>query len=686
MEKAKENSFFPPEYDDIHPMKTDSVKAVLNEYSGVTTAHGVPRIITSKSILSKLFWACVTLAALGAFLWQGSLLLFDYKGHPYTTQIDVVTQTEVQFPAVTVCNMNKMRRSAMVGTRFESLIEADGGAMGGDVDYSWWFDWSSEWWLKYEDSSSSREESSKEDIGPSAEGSVISGTSQSVVDMSGDSATDGSSFNTMANFTDIPDGNSSTYPSSTPQNQEYSTQSDVDTASATSDGTESFVDEEWSSTDEVPPLRKRRSGLRLIPDPTTGKLDQRRFVRRKRQTNTGPSSSDPSPSDSSEDPERFDWWEPEWETNMFDYQAYDWGDVTSDNDWEGFYRQSTADDFSDLLDVINPTREELEIMGHQAEDFILQCTFDRRPCNYTNFRQFQNKYYGNCFTFNQEVGNSSNARRTGQTGAQYGLHLTLFTEQPEYVGLFAQEAGVRVAIHPPNVFPFPEDDGVVASTGQATNIGIRQSYFERLTKPHGNCSDGTQTNFTSEEYTYTTRACVKSCVQQHIFNKCGCVTDIMMNDTICSPRNRTEQMCRQAIEQFFHEGQLECFCPIACKETHFVTAVTSDLWPSERYETHLKSRLTNEKATRILQNIEQTRKNLARVRIYFEELNYEQMIQKPQYTFESLLGGIGGLLGLYIGFSVITICEVGVLVLDIVKYLFRKAYSHDRVVPVDFKT
>ena len=60
-----------------------------------------------------------------------------------------------------------------------------------------------------------------------------------------------------------------------------------------------------------------------------------------------------------------------------------------------------------------------------------------------------------------------------------GLHLTLFTEQPEYVGLFAQEAGVRVAIHPPNVFPFPEDDGVVASTGQATDIGLRQVSRER---------------------------------------------------------------------------------------------------------------------------------------------------------------------------------------------------------------
>ncbi|XP_054755872.2 amiloride-sensitive sodium channel subunit gamma-like [Lytechinus pictus] len=675
---SKTNSFFPPEYHDIHPKKPESVSAVLTDYSGVTTAHGVPRIITSKSVLSKLFWACVTLVALAAFLWQGSLLLFDFRGHPYTTQIDVVTRTEVRFPAVTVCNMNKMRRSAMVGTRFESLIEADGGVGGGDMDYSWWFDWSSEWWLKYEESFSS---SSSEESGPSDLGSDIFGTDQSG-DMSGDSETDGTTSSVPeTTFSEFPDISSENNQSSTSANQNQSSQSDVDTASETSDGFQPSIDEESSAPDEGPQVRKKRSGLRLIPDPITGKLDQRRrHIRRKRQTGIYPSSMG-----SSEEAEKYDWWESGWETNMFDYQEYDWDGVTNDNDWQGFYRQSTADDFSDLLDVINPTRQELEDMGHQAEDFILQCTFDRRPCNYTNFRQFQNKYYGNCFTFNQEVGNSSTVRSTGQTGAQYGLHLTLFTEQPEYVGLFAQEAGVRVAVHPPDVLPFPEDDGVVASTGQATNIGIRQSYFERLSDPHGNCTDGTQTNFTSEEYAYTTRACVKSCVQQHLFNKCGCVTDIMMNDTICSPRNKTEQVCRQAIEQFFHEGKLECICPIACEETLFVTAVTSDLWPSERYETHLKSRLTNDKAIRILQDIEQTRKNLARVRIYFEELNYEQMIQKPKYTFESLLGGIGGLLGLYIGFSVITICEVGVLVVDLIKYLFRKAYSHDRVVPINLK-
>eukprot|EP00057_Strongylocentrotus_purpuratus_P008108 XP_011662582.1 PREDICTED: degenerin mec-10-like [Strongylocentrotus purpuratus] len=564
----------------------NSVNAVLIDYSGSTSAHGIPRIITSRSVKSRLFWSFVTLVCLGAFLWQGSLLLLDFSKYPYTTQIDVVARTELQFPAVTVCNMNKMKRSAMVHTRFQSLIQADLGVNGGDADYSWWFDWSSQW---------SQEEEEQEEQ----------------------------------------------------EEQELASASAPDTGSSSSD---------WSSD-------AREHYSEQAPALVTG---------------SSTSSSDSSSDAQEHYSEQYEWWDPGWDTDGFDFHEYDWTNVSDDDDWEGFYKQSTSDDFSDLLEVVNPTREELKVMGHQAEDFILQCTFDRHQCNYTVKRD-------SLFLMRTDKDlphlNSVNAVLIDYSG----LHLTLFTEQPEYVGLFAQEAGVRVAIHPPNVFPFPEDDGVVASTGQATDIGMRQSYFNRLPHPHGNCTEGTRTIFMSEEYAYTTRACVKSCVQQQLFDNCGCVTDIIMNETMCGARNKSQQVCRQAIEHF-HEDQSSCNCPIACEETLFATVATSSHWPSERYEGHLKTRLTNGNARRILDDHGQTSRNLARVRIYFEELNFEQMIQKPKYTIESLLGGIGGLLGLYIGFSVITICEVGVLVVDLVKFLLRKAYNRrEKIVPIELK-
>ena len=138
----KQSLFVPPPYNnnrhniDFANSKPDakdldSINGLLLDFSGVTTAHGIPRIITGKSTFSKLFWLTMTLTALGAFAWQGSLVIADYSRFPYITQIDKITKTELTFPAVTVCNTNRMRRSAMVGTRFESLIEADGGCERG---------------------------------------------------------------------------------------------------------------------------------------------------------------------------------------------------------------------------------------------------------------------------------------------------------------------------------------------------------------------------------------------------------------------------------------------------------------------------------------------------------------------------------------------------------------------------
>ena len=55
-----------------------------------------------------------------------------------------------------------------------------------------------------------------------------------------------------------------------------------------------------------------------------------------------------------------------------------------------------------------------------------------------------------------------------------GLKLTLFVEEPQYVGILTPELGVRVAIHAPENQPFPQDIGITAPTGMASSIGIRQ--------------------------------------------------------------------------------------------------------------------------------------------------------------------------------------------------------------------
>ena len=38
-------------------------------------------------------------------------------------------------------------------------------------------------------------------------------------------------------------------------------------------------------------------------------------------------------------------------------------------------------DFSDIVDVLRPSHEELDDYGEKKEDFIVMCSFDTRNCS-----------------------------------------------------------------------------------------------------------------------------------------------------------------------------------------------------------------------------------------------------------------------------------------------------------------
>nr|XP_054756143.1 amiloride-sensitive sodium channel subunit alpha-like [Lytechinus pictus] len=384
----------------------------------------------------------------------------------------------------------------------------------------------------------------------------------------------------------------------------------------------------------------------------------------------------------------FSWYNPSADSD-FQYYADNWDAVSDENDWLGFYRASRADDYSDFVDVVNPSQSELSDYGHQLEDFVLQCTFDRRQCNISqDFYVWQNRYFGNCFTFNSALSPANLTRTTGKTGGLSGLHLTLFVEQPEYMGILSPHTGAKVSIHHPDVFPFPEDDALELSTGQETSIGIRQEYIKRLGGYYTNCTlDGGETNFTSSDYTYSLSACKKMCYQRHLHQFCGCVDNQFFdtNQIPCDVLNATQQWCRQYVEERYLDDDLACVCPSPCTETKYIKSASSLLWPSERYEEHLLRRLnasSNSNAVRILSSSVLSSKNLIRIKIFYEDLNYEFVEMVPVYTIPSVLGSVGGLMGLYIGMSFISVFEVLFLLLRMCKIGVSKLFFRDQVHPL----
>ena len=92
----------------------------FRKYIENTTTHGVVRIFTGKSKARRVFWAIVVVVAAGFCLYNIIDQMVEYAKNPTATTITQRTNPngELTFPAVTVCNLNRFKRSV-----YESLVD-----------------------------------------------------------------------------------------------------------------------------------------------------------------------------------------------------------------------------------------------------------------------------------------------------------------------------------------------------------------------------------------------------------------------------------------------------------------------------------------------------------------------------------------------------------------------------------
>ncbi len=83
------------------------IKHVLEDFANQTTMHGVPKVIQAKSIVSRLFWTVICIAAGSMFCMQMSEVLRRYFSYNKKVTVEVVP-TPVPFPSISLCNMRNL--------------------------------------------------------------------------------------------------------------------------------------------------------------------------------------------------------------------------------------------------------------------------------------------------------------------------------------------------------------------------------------------------------------------------------------------------------------------------------------------------------------------------------------------------------------------------------------------------
>ncbi|KAM5151987.1 epithelial sodium channel subunit gamma isoform 1-T2 [Mantella aurantiaca] len=83
---------------------------LMQWYCLTTNTHGCRRIVVSKGRLRKWIWIGLTLIAVALIFWQCALLLMSF----YSVSVSItVNFQKLTFPAITICNMNPYKYSAI---------------------------------------------------------------------------------------------------------------------------------------------------------------------------------------------------------------------------------------------------------------------------------------------------------------------------------------------------------------------------------------------------------------------------------------------------------------------------------------------------------------------------------------------------------------------------------------------
>ncbi|CAG2190227.1 unnamed protein product [Mytilus edulis] len=126
-----------------------TLATVWGEFSQSTGFHGVNKL-KNGSKLRCLFWLCSFLACAVYLTYVMIQELGNYYTYPTYTTLEVETHSEIEFPAVTICNLNSLSKSSVLNdSRVDNYYLSIGPREIHEVQMYNEFNWSDPFYEQY---------------------------------------------------------------------------------------------------------------------------------------------------------------------------------------------------------------------------------------------------------------------------------------------------------------------------------------------------------------------------------------------------------------------------------------------------------------------------------------------------------------------------------------------------------
>ncbi|XP_065075657.1 pickpocket protein 28-like [Ochlerotatus camptorhynchus] len=267
--------------------------------------------------------------------------------------------------------------------------------------------------------------------------------------------------------------------------------------------------------------------------------------------------------------------------------------------------------------------------------------------------------------YSSEASLNSYPYRTLGPGYSAGISLLLLSnnEDMDYLCRGPVQA-FKALLHSPADYPQVSQKFVHVPMDQEVNIAVKPQMVTTTSGLRSYTSDRRQCFFNSERYlqffqVYTQDNCELECLTNYTLQRCGCVKFSMLrsNETKVCETNRMKCLVEAENELLEmdvvkHHDQrehfrAECNCLPACTSMQYDAEITQTDFDWLKWIQALKVPLENT-----------TGLHVARLGIYFKEAQFMTSKRSELYGLTDFLANCGGLLGLCMGVSLLSLVEL----------------------------
>jgi hypothetical protein len=319
---------------------------------------------------------------------------------------------------------------------------------------------------------------------------------------------------------------------------------------------------------------------------------------------------------------------------------------------------------------------------HSFDDVLVYCYFNFQQCKASDFEWRWDPLYGNCYVFNS--GLKGNYRESVMAGALFGLQLAFYVGYNENLNLFNSGPfsffgftniyGLNVIIEN-NTYLSDKKQNVIALNGGTMNyMSMKRRVTSRLPKPYSECEIDNTTPVSinssyynlilNSPYQYSQGMCVTQCMQKKVIEECNCTLPIFLDLYNRSCQTDSQSLCAMNglwNGEFSKSSILNCIpqCPLECNSTEYDFSVTSQTLAGLKYMSLIQQSQILSSDFNMTPISELTSSNkFVQLSIYYDSLSYTSSVDTPTMGIVSLLGSVGGTLGLFLGVSVLSACEL----------------------------